>query len=200
MDNKSRQFSGFDAIQPALNEMGQMARDSNDESKNPWAGVRYGNSNALDFEKVYRGVSTDGEEKNANRSNIGIHWSLTPEIAAEFATKTNPYNLGEPAGQKGKVFSGLVHQKDIWDYDEPGALEHFDRHEIYHPESEEMNDEYAAMEDEATIKNSSPIKITSVATYTQKPGAGNVTNEGYKYRKENYTVEDSSPTKKIERA
>lgn len=193
MDNKSRQFSGFDAIQPALNEMGQMARDSNDESKNPWAGVRY-QSGVPTFHKVYRGVQgqtqdrvyRDAKEEEITKKlnqmrglpedsnqpwhpedekkSVGQHWTDSEDVATGFAqVGDHSYNPSET----GRVYTGLVHDKDVWKHDEPGAAEHFKNYFI--PNESDGEDPFD--EKEKTVKFGSPIAVTDITDLSVKPDA-----------------------------
>jgi hypothetical protein len=164
MNNKSRQFSGFDAIQPALNEMGQMARDSNDESKNPWAGVRY-QSGVPIFHKVYRGITTgyfDEDEKPAkpakiDKKNLGIHWSSDPDVARGFAENDSLFSDNvEDMSSSGSTFHALIHDKDIEDINDPEVAKRlWTEHGVYGPDDQEH-------EEEVTAKKGSPVLVQHV--------------------------------------
>jgi hypothetical protein len=156
-----------------------MARDSNDESKNPWAGVRY-QSGVPGFQEIHRGVQLEYKMPNKwdtsepfyvpkdDKADVGQHWTYSKHIASGFSERgeTGDY----PQSKRGRVYTGLVHDKDIWDYDEPGALEHFNKNSIYHPDSDESGWDYG--EQEATVKKGSPILMTNINEFDVDKDSG----------------------------
>jgi hypothetical protein len=125
------------------------------------------------FTRVYRGTldkpwdpSPDGREYRMPEltRQLGQHWTSTKHVADTFARHSG--NEGY-AGQ-GRVFTGLVHNKDIFYHNDPGSLEHFDQYAIWHPASEWAGeeDEGENPENEITIRSGSPVVLNKIDTHT----------------------------------
>jgi hypothetical protein len=94
---------------------------------------------------------------------LGQHWTTDKNVANTFATNSGQ----EGDARKGRVFTGLVHNKDIWDPQEEGAEDHFSQYGIWHPNDghEDEYEEDGFGEAEETVKPGSPVVLKKIDTY-----------------------------------
>jgi hypothetical protein len=92
-------------------------------------------------------------------------------VAGNYAKKSADMKT---AAKRGEMYEALVHNKDIWSYDEPGSLEHFNKYEIYHPDSDEFGSDFN--ESEVTVKQGKPVLVKKRTEFKDENG------DGYMYR------------------
>lgn len=139
--------------------------------------------------KVYRGVPSPVAE---DEGTTGIHWTTSKHVGTRFA-QYGDYSAPMSSSQQwhgenavhedafedegikhsGHRLEGFVHKSDIWDPKEPGALEYFREHGIYHPDDVKNNGQDASTtnknEQEVTLKEGATVHITGVTRYDYSP-------------------------------